>query len=668
MIEQLQKQRQTLASVSSSDPILLCAADDNYVKPLAVTLHSAAKNLRVGIQLSAIVFDGGIKDENKEKPKESLCDMPIDLYFVKPDCSLVKDLNVSHHITHTAYLRLLAGQILPDNIEKVIYLDSDLLVQGDLTELWELDLDGNFALAVPDIACPYIDARHADCNYAKSSPYLSGISPISNWKSLGLNPASLYFNSGVMVLNIERMRKEQIEQKLIACLNKNRNFVWCWDQYALNVVFAENWKPLPLRWNQGAKFFELPSDEHGPFHPEEIADAIQNPAIIHFTTEWKPWDFKSEHPLKEKFFHELDQTVWSGWRPQKPDFDPVYSWNQFAGKVVVSSVILYRKIANQIFRPRYSAPAKLLPKLKQQSQRVDTKTQVSTSDHKRTPQITLFAIPRPFEGRVSIRQQNAISSWKLLAPFVEVILLGDDSSITDAAKKLGVRHVPGLKSNSLGTPLVSSAFSLVNNAANTPYLCYCNCDILLFEDFVTAVDRIIHSRKIDSFLSIGRRTTVAIENTVNFDDSKDVQQILELAKSGGQQDSFLCKDYFVFPKSVFQDVPDFAVGRGNWDNWLVYHAKKQQIPVINLSQCVTAIHQKHDYAHSKSRLSSYVTGKEANQNKNLAGGFHWLSGSTSDYYLTDNQLIATPKKRVFAELWQDIPALTRLVTDLLSRK
>ena len=231
---------------------MLCAADDNYVKPLAVMLMSAAQNLRDGHSLQVIVLDGGISEPSWGGLKESLVDLPVSIFSLRPELDDVKELGISHHITHTAYLRLLAGRLLPESVDRVIYLDSDLLVCDDLCKLWDEPLDGQYALAVPDIACPFVDTRYANCNFKKSSPYFAAIAPIANWKELGISPSSPYFNSGVMVLNIARMRTEKIEHKLLACLRSNKKHVWCWDQYALNVVFANQWKPLPLKWNQGA--------------------------------------------------------------------------------------------------------------------------------------------------------------------------------------------------------------------------------------------------------------------------------------------------------------------------------------------------------------------------------------------------------------------------------
>lgn len=347
-----QLEKQNLSSTSTTDPILLCAADNNYVRPLAVMLQSAAEHLRIGSKLRVILFDGGIDETSWHGLKESLFDLPIDVSVIRPDQSQIDDLMTSHHITHTAYLRLLAAKLLPDSVDKVIYLDSDVLVQDDLNKLWDLEIGNNFCLAVPDIACPFVDSRMADSNYKKSSPYLAAISPIQNWRELGLDPSQHYFNSGVMVLNLKRWRKENVEQKLLACLRDNSRYVWCWDQYALNVVFAGQWARLPMRWNLGAHAFEFPDETHSPVDRAEFNAMHNNPAIIHYTTEWKPWDYRPMHPMWPAFFDYLDKTAWKGWRPQKPVFNLKNWWNSFAVEVCKRCIIGYRKLASVWYKRR----------------------------------------------------------------------------------------------------------------------------------------------------------------------------------------------------------------------------------------------------------------------------------------------------------------------------
>ena len=331
--------------VTTDEVVVLCAADENYVRSLSVTLRSAAEKLRHGCRLRVFLIDGGISDTSWSKLKLSTNDVPIQFEVVHPDLALVADFSTSHHITHTAYFRLLAADWLPQEVEKAIYLDADLLVEDDLMQLWEVDINDDYCLAVPDIACPHIDARAAGYNYKKSSPYLATLSPIRNYRELGLDGAAPYFNSGIMVLNLRRWRAEDVTRRLLSCLRENQKHVWCWDQYALNVVFAGNWGQLPLRWNQGAHAFEFPNCEHAPYDQQQFREMVENPAVIHFTTQWKPWDHVSDHPLRHLFFEALDETAWHGWRPQKPAFDLGRWWQGRAVQWTKHCTITYRKLA-----------------------------------------------------------------------------------------------------------------------------------------------------------------------------------------------------------------------------------------------------------------------------------------------------------------------------------
>jgi lipopolysaccharide biosynthesis glycosyltransferase len=315
-------------SRTAADPVVLCAADENYIRPLAVMLHSAAEQLADGKHLYVVLLDGGIKEESYVGLRESLFDLPISIDILKPNLSEVDDLMTSHHITHTAYLRLMAARLLPDDIEKVVYLDSDVLVKDDLSKLWDMDLNDNYCLAAIDIAVPFVDASEIHTPQAnQAKPYLMAYTPIQNWKTLGLDGSANYFNSGVMVLNLKKWRDDSIEEALFRCLRENAQYVWCWDQYALNVVFAGQWGELPARWNQGGHIFEYPNEANSPIDQQQFVEARDNPAIIHYTTMFKPWDYRPFHPLRENFFAQLDQTAWKGWRPEYPGLKIRESWD-----------------------------------------------------------------------------------------------------------------------------------------------------------------------------------------------------------------------------------------------------------------------------------------------------------------------------------------------------
>lgn len=284
--------------------------------PLAVTLKSACQNLDPEKQLRLHFLDGGVTDESWQKLKETLADDPIEFNLIKPDQQALADLKISHHISHTAYFRLLSAELLPGDISEAVYLDSDLFINDDIGKLWDMELAGQYCLASVDIACPFIDAARGCRNFRRAAPYMAVYRPIGNYQQLGLDGSAEYFNSGVLKLNLDLWRRENIAERLLQTLRDNEKYVWCWDQYALNVVFHGNWGRIHPKWNQGAHVFEYPTEHHAPIDVEEWSEMKTRPSIVHFTTEFKPWDYNSDHPRGELFYEGLAETAWRGWRPE----------------------------------------------------------------------------------------------------------------------------------------------------------------------------------------------------------------------------------------------------------------------------------------------------------------------------------------------------------------
>src|SRR5215472_14636510 len=98
--------------------------------------------------------------------------------------------------------------------------------------------------------------------------------------------------------------------------------------------------------------------------------------------------------------------------------------------------------------------------------------------------LTLFATAKAFEGHSGIIQRNALKSWTLLHPDVEVILFGDDKGAGEIAAELGLRHEACVERSEFGTKRLDSMFRQAQAIARHEILCYINCDILLFPEFV----------------------------------------------------------------------------------------------------------------------------------------------------------------------------------------
>lgn len=228
--------------------------------------------------------------------------------------------------------------------------------------------------------------------------------------------------------------------------------------------------------------------------------------------------------------------------------------------------------------------------------------------------LTVFTIPKPFADRIAEVQLNALRSWVSLRDNVQVVLLGDEEGVAEAALECGADHLPALARNEHGTPRLDDAFGQVDRVARHPLRCFVNADVLLLADLSAAVQRAVAVAP--RFLMIGR----TIELTAVLPpEVADPGRLRARACAEGLPRGAAALDYFVFQAGLFGELPPFLVGRACFDNWLVWRAR-QEGPVIDASRAVLAIHQSHDYAHLEGGKNEAYYGEEAAWNSALAGG------------------------------------------------
>jgi hypothetical protein len=233
------------------------------------------------------------------------------------------------------------------------------------------------------------------------------------------------------------------------------------------------------------------------------------------------------------------------------------------------------------------------------------------------PFITLFTAPKPFvHPHIAMIQRNAIRSWVALGDEVEVLLLGREDGLEEAARELGVRWIPDLERNTSGTPLISSMFTQAREQGHGDLLAIINTDILLMSDFVQAARSV--SRQAEIFLMMGHRWDIDITEPLSFEGDWQVN-LRRLIAEHGQLHKSMGSDYFMFPRDAFPAFPPFAIGRAGWDNWTIYHGRQQGWKVIESTLAVTIGHQQHDYHHLPNGEIHYNLPESA-ENLRLAGG------------------------------------------------
>ena len=269
--QKIYKERE-LADTSNKKVHIVCITDENYCMPTSVAITSMKMNKKEASQYTIHVITYNISEEAKEKLL-SLQDtnFNINLIEAKVDNRFL-DLRKGDgdlHVTPAALLKFDIPQIL-SNVGKVLYLDGDVLIQDDLRDLYNMDIKGKYAAVVKDI----ISERNP--KHLKFLKYKN----------------KFYFNSGMMLLNLTKLRKDNITDKLVAYRLTGINHFM--DQDALNVVFKENVLYISPRYNFLNKFYEWWDGEklsvfYGENMPEKEKSAYKNAVVLHLGSHEKPW-------------------------------------------------------------------------------------------------------------------------------------------------------------------------------------------------------------------------------------------------------------------------------------------------------------------------------------------------------------------------------------------
>ncbi|MBD9044309.1 MAG: glycosyltransferase family 8 protein [Solobacterium sp.] len=281
-------------------PHIVYATDDNFAEILGVSLVSLYENSKDVDDIIVYVLDSGISNENIEKLKS------LPKKYSRSDLSFIKATDISKELSMNVnldrgslsqYARLFVSSVLPAKLDRVLYLDCDIIINKSISELWNLDIKGKTIAALKD---------------AFSKQYR---------KNIDLEPDDIMFNSGVMLIDLDKWRRENIESKLLEFIRKKNGKIQQGDQGALNAILSKETFCLEPRFNSVTIFYDFSYEEmmvyRKPvdFYPrEEIELAVREPSIIHYTTSFlskRPWYEDCEHRYVAEWFKYKDISPWS---------------------------------------------------------------------------------------------------------------------------------------------------------------------------------------------------------------------------------------------------------------------------------------------------------------------------------------------------------------------
>lgn len=239
---------------------LVLACDEAYAMPLATTLRSIADHNAVHWPLDVHVLTDGFPELTRRKVVDSVPAGSMHIRWRDVDLSLFQEFGLLDHVSRMTYARLQIPHLFAGVVPKLLYLDTDILVLADLSDLWRTDLQSAPLAAVRDY--------HVD-RELKST--LVG-------RNVDVPRVRHYFNAGVLLMDPQACVQHALAQRAMAYLRDHADAPYA-DQDALNAACDGEWKPLDPKWN---------FQNH---HAVRIArqPAAQRPAIVHFITGSKPW-------------------------------------------------------------------------------------------------------------------------------------------------------------------------------------------------------------------------------------------------------------------------------------------------------------------------------------------------------------------------------------------
>ena len=285
------------------DMHIVLASDNNYAPFVSVAIVSL---LRTNPDVEALhmhLLANGVSEDTLQKIQEIPGRERLHMHTY--DISNLREMlqvDVPDTIAMSAYARLFMADILPDDIDKVLYLDCDVVAVASLKELWQTDMEEMWVAGVLDVL--YSDEPKTAVGMQADEPYL---------------------NSGILLINLKAWREEGMTQRFLDFLLSHNGNVYHHDQGIINGVCRGKKIVVHPRYNMTSSLFSHPCSyvqRHiTPFYTEqEMHEGRAEPALVHFTEGFynRPWKHHCNHPMKQLFFDNLRLTQWAG-MPLQPD-------------------------------------------------------------------------------------------------------------------------------------------------------------------------------------------------------------------------------------------------------------------------------------------------------------------------------------------------------------
>lgn len=250
---------------------LLIASDINYAPFYGVMLTSLFENNKENAFDIHLLTDSTWTEEETRKFEQLVAAHNSHFCAYPVDKCIMEKYPLKAHLNLSTYYNLFAVDILPESIHKIIYMDGDMIVNGDLRKLWDLDIS--------KCAC----AMAINCTYFDQS-YYDRLQYDSQWG---------YSNNGTTLYNFDYLRKIKFSEKAVDYINAHRERIYWMDQDVQNALLHEKMLRLPIEYNFQTLFLHHSDwDYYDETFRMQILDAASHPVVIHYCGHLKPWNFR----------------------------------------------------------------------------------------------------------------------------------------------------------------------------------------------------------------------------------------------------------------------------------------------------------------------------------------------------------------------------------------
>lgn len=280
---------------------IVYSSSDLYSELASVSIVSILENSNDAEEINIYVIDKSISEKHKQEMLEMVNRYNRKLTFL-PDIDVEGIANTKIEVFKwhiSTFSRLFLLHVLPSTMDKVIYVDCDMIIRHSLVPLWDMDMENAWVMSADDCR----GERYRD--------------------DIGIDRKSIYTNNGLMVIDLKAWRENNIEEKFIAFIKKYNGNITYVDQGVLNGVLQplHKIKLLPIEYNAQSACYYLGYDGLDlcrkpvwAYAKEDFNNGISDPVIVHFTSCFyagsRPWEKKDNHPYRQEFLKYRTLTPW----------------------------------------------------------------------------------------------------------------------------------------------------------------------------------------------------------------------------------------------------------------------------------------------------------------------------------------------------------------------